>query len=93
MLFLAKSTSRFLIKYHALTPKTNKAPTIQLDHTVCKNLFNAKGDNKAQKSTISFRTVSGLNSIPTGFCIQAFATKIQNADNVAPTIVNHVDAR
>ena len=54
----------------------------------------AMGDNAtAQKSTISFRTESGLNSIPTGYCIQAFATKIHKADSVAPIVVSQVEAK
>ena len=47
----------------------------------------------AQKSTISFLMVSGLNSIPMGYCIQAFATRIQNADRVAPRVTSQVEAR
>ena len=47
----------------------------------------------AQKSSISFRTVSGLKCIPAGYCIQAFATRIHKAERVAPAIVSHVEAR
>ena len=47
----------------------------------------------AKKSIISFLIVSGLNSIPTGCCIQALATRIQRAEILAPMAVNHVDAR
>ena len=54
----------------------------------------ATGDKAtAQKSNISFRTVSGLNRIPTGCCIQALAIKIQRAERVAPMIVSQVEAR
>ena len=47
----------------------------------------------AAKSTISFLTVSGLNAIPTGYCIQALATKIHQAEIVAPSPVSQVEAR
>ena len=41
----------------------------------------------------SLRAVSGLNSIPTGFCIHAFATRIHQAEIVAPSPVSQVEAR
>ena len=47
----------------------------------------------AQKSAISLRIVSGLKTIPCGFCIQALATRIQTAEIVAPTIVSQLEAR
>src|ERR1035437_7155544 len=93
MLFRAKSTSRFFNKYQALTPVTNRPLNTQPLKTVWKNLFNATGESKMlQKSIISFRTVSGLNSMPTGYCIHAFATRIHKAEMVAPKTVNHVEA-
>ena len=59
-----------------------------------KNLFTAMGDvATAQKSTISLRAVSGLNSMPTGFCIHALATRIHQAEMVAPNPVSQVEAR
>jgi len=94
MLDNANFLSRFFSRNQQATPTTNTAPSTQPDNTVWKNLFTAVGDNAtAQKSTISFLTVSGLNSIPTGFCIHAFATSIHQADIVAPNPVSQVDAR
>ena len=75
-------------------PTTNTPPSTQPDNTVWKNLLTATGDvATAQKSTISLRTVSGLNSIPTGCCIHALATRIHQAEIVAPNPVNQVEAR
>ncbi|OPZ25673.1 MAG: hypothetical protein BWZ00_01799 [Bacteroidetes bacterium ADurb.BinA174] len=75
-------------------PTTKEAPTPQPASTAWKNLLIATGEETiAQKSTISLRTVSGLNSMPIGYCIQALATKIQNADKVAPIVVSQVDAK
>ena len=39
------------------------------------------------------RTVSGLKVVPTGCCIQAFATSIQYAEIDAPIPVSQVDIR
>ncbi len=90
----ANSVFRFFNKYQQLIPSTNKAPTIQPDNTVWKNLLMATGDKAtAQKSNISLRTVSGLKCIPTGYCIHALAIKIQRAERVAPIIVSQVEAR
>ena len=58
------------------------------------NLFNAIGERAtAQKSVISFLTVSGLNVIPVGNCIQALATNIHNAEIDAPNTVSQVEAK
>ena len=45
----------------------------------------------SQKFCISNRAVSGLNSIPTGYCIQALATRIHKADKLEPTATIQVD--
>ena len=59
--------------------------------TVWKNLSMAKGDSATSaKDTISLRMVSGLNTWPTGYCIQALANNIHQADSVAPNPVSHV---
>lgn len=48
----ANSVFRFFNKYQQLIPSTNKAPTIQPDNTVWKNLLMATGDKAtAQKRT------------------------------------------
>ena len=47
----------------------------------------------AMKSTISLRIVSGLNTIPTGYCIHELATRIHQADMVAPRPVSQVEAK
>ena len=54
----------------------------------------AKGERATSANdTISLRIVSGLNSQPTGYCIHAFATRIHQAEIVAPKPVSHVEAR
>ena len=94
MLAKANFFSRFFHRYQQLTPTTNTAASTQPDSTLWKNLLTAIGEvATAQKSTISLRAVSGLNSIPTGFCIQAFATRIHQAEIVAPSPVSQVEAR
>ena len=61
---------------------------------VCKNFEIANGEKAtSQKFVISFRTLSGLKLVPTGFCIQAFATKIQNALRLLPIATSHVERR
>ena len=66
----SKLLSRFFHRYQQLTPP-NTAASTQPDSTLWKNLLTAIGEvATAQKSTISLRAVSGLNSIPTGFCIR-----------------------
>lgn len=85
---------RCLMRNQQLTPITNTAPVSQPLDTVCKNLTTAVGESAtAAKSFISLRTVSGLNAMPTGCCIQALATNIHQAEMVAPKPVNHVEAR
>ena len=75
-------------------PTTNTLPRVQEEVTTWQNLLTAMGEKAtAAKLTISLRTVSGLNSMPTGHCIQAFATKIHQADMVAPMTVSQVAAR
>ena len=75
-------------------PTTKTAPSTQPDNTVWKNLLTATGDvATAKKSTISLRTVSGLNSMPTGCCIHALATRIHQAEIVAPKPVSQVEAK
>ena len=94
MLLTAKSVFLRRSRNHALMPVTKRAPSTQPDSTVWQNLLTATGESRIdQKSCISLRTVSGLNSIPTGYCIQALATSIHNAEMVAPATVSHVEAR
>ena len=58
------------------------------------NLVTATGESAtAAKSTISLRTESGLNAMPTGYCIQALATRIHQAESVAPMMVSQVATR
>ena len=69
-------------------------PIIHADVTVWQNLDTANGDRATSaKDTISLRIVSGLNSQPTGYCIQALATSIHHAEMVAPSPVSHVEAK
>ena len=91
---MANSLSLFFSKNQQLMPITKTAPSTQLESTVWQNLLTATGEKAtAMKSTISLRTVSGLNSIPTGCCIQALATRIHQAEIVAPSPVSQVEVR
>ena len=82
------------MRYQQETATTKMAPMIHDEMTVWQNLSMAKGDRAtSRKLTISLRIVSGLNSQPTGYCIQALATRIHQAEMVAPKPVSHVDAR
>jgi len=66
-----------------------KEATIYPDNTVWKNLLQAYGEKiNAAKFTIS--ALSLFNIKPTGFCIQAFATKIQRADILEPKTTIHI---
>ena len=94
MLWRANSRSRFFSRYQQHTATTNMAPMIHAEMTVWQNLSTANGESATSKNdTISLRTVSGLNSQPTGYCIHALATRIHHAEIVAPRPVNQVDAK
>ena len=94
ILSLANLTSRFFIRYQQETATTKMAPIIHAEMTVWQNLSMAKGERATSANdTISLRMVSGLNSHPTGYCIQALATRIHHAEIVAPSPVSHVEAR
>ena len=93
-LALANSKLRFFSKYQQLTPTQNTAPNTHVERTVWMNLSTATGERAtSRKLVISLRTVSGLNSCPTGYCIHEFATRIHHAEMVAPSPVSHVDAK
>ena len=94
MLAKANFTSRFLMRYHEEIPMTKMAPVIHPLVTEWKNFTMATGlSTNAQKSTISCRTVSGLNAMPTGCCIHELATRIQMAEMPAPMPVIQVASR
>ena len=94
MLSMASLFSRFFHRYQHETATTKMAPIIHDEMTVWQNFPTANGEKAtAKKSTISCRIVSGLNSHPTGHCIQELATRIHHAEMVAPSPVSHVDAR
>ena len=97
MLFRANSFSRPFSRYQPLTATTKTPPVTQPLVTLWKNLETATGfettSQNAWADAISLRTVSGLKVVPTGFCIQPFATRIQYAEMVAPMPVSQVDAR
>ena len=94
MLSMASFVWRFFIRYQQQTPTQNTAPMIQAEVTVWQNLPTAKGERATSANdTISLRIVSGLNSQPTGYCIQALATRIHQAEIVAPKPVSQVEAR
>src|SRR5574344_150481 len=93
-LAFANFTSRLRKRNQQLTPTTKMEPVIHPLETVWRNFTTAVGEKAtAANDTISFRTVSGLNSIPTGCCIQALATKIHHAEIVAPNTVSQVEAK
>src|SRR5690606_3096637 len=74
ILRLASSNSRLLIRYQALTPMTKIAASTKPEVIVCRNLLTAVGESRtSQKLVISLRAISGLNFVPTGFCIQELA--------------------
>ena len=94
ILFLASSSSLFLIRNHALIPTTNTDASTKPEVTVCRNLSTATGfSTTSAKLFISFLAVSGLNTIPTGFSIQALATSIQRAERLAPMATSQVEVR
>ena len=94
VLAMASFCSRRRNRYQQLTATTKAAPTVHDDMTVWKNLSTANGDSATSaKLVISLRTVSGLNSQPTGCCIHALATSIHQAEMVAPMPVSQVEAR
>ncbi len=45
------------------------------------------------KSVISMRMVSGLNTAPTGFCIQPLAIRIHSAEKLVPSAISQVMVR
>ena len=94
ILSMASFVSRFCMRYQQETATTKMAPMIQAEMTVWQNLSMANGERATSKNdTISLRMVSGLNSQPTGYCIHALATRIHQAEIVAPKPVSHVEAR
>ena len=94
MLRRAVSRSRPLSRYQALTPTTKRAASTNDEVTVWKNLLTATGERSTSlNEVISLRTVSTLKRHPTGFCIQALATRIQRAERLAPIAVSQVAAR
>ena len=94
MLAVAMRTFFFFKRNQQLTPTTKTAPVIQPLDTVWVNFVTAAGEKAtAIKSTISLRTVSGLKDMPTGCCIQLLATRIHQAEMVAPSPVSQVLAR
>ena len=93
MLASANSRLRFFSRYQQLMPTTKKHPAPSRTIPYGRIYLTATGDvATAQKSTISLRTVSGLNSMPTGCCIHALATRIHQAEIVAPKPVSQVEA-
>ncbi len=61
---------------------------------MCTNLTWATGLKKrSAKLVSSMRMVTGLNSAPTGFCIQALATRIQRAERLEPSATRKVVSR
>ena len=94
MLFEAMRFSRPRSRYQALTPTTNSAARVNDEVTVWKNLLTATGERATSANeVISLRTVSRLKSQPTGCCIQALATRIHQAERLAPMAVSQVAVR
>ena len=90
---MANSGLRFFKRNQQLTPITKTPDNAQPLNTAWKNLFTAMPEKSAQKSVMTFRICAGSNSVPTGYCIHALATRIQRAEIDAPMAVSHVDAR
>ncbi len=91
---MAMASLRFFSRNQQLTPITNTPARAHPLNTAWKNLWIATGENAtAQKSSITLRICAGSNSIPTGYCIQPLATRIQRADSDAPMPVSQVAAR
>ncbi len=91
---LANPTLLFLRRNQQLTPTTNAAPSTHPERTVWKNLLTATGERATSANdTITLRIWAGSNSIPTGYCIHALATRIHSAERLAPIAVSHVAAR
>ena len=94
ILRFANITSRFLSRYHALIPITNKDAKTYPLLTVCRNLLTALGlKMTSAKFSISFLAVSGLKCIPTGCCIQPLAMSIHKAERLEPIATSHVESR
>ena len=94
MLCVASFTLRRRSKNQQLTATTKTAPVSQPLETVWQNLLTANGWKATpKKSIISLRTVSGLKSMPVGCCIQLLATRIHQAEMVAPRPVSQVEVR
>ena len=82
--FFASSASLFLRMRYAETPTTINAPAINDASTVCSRRGNVDGLNTAApKSVNSARPF--CTTYPAGVCCHEFATRIQNAEIVAPT--------
>ena len=93
---LRRENSLFLcfFRYQQEMAMTTIAATRKPLITLCENLLSVVEENTIdQKSTISFLPVIGLNSTPTGCCIQALAVSIQYADRFAPIAVSQVLSR
>src|SRR5210317_1289269 len=83
--FFATSGWRPLSRNHDETATTKSAATWKLELVAWVNLLMATGDSRtSQKFCISKRALSGLNAMPTGYCIQAFATRIHKAERFEP---------
>ena len=91
---IENSRSLFLSRYQHEIPITTTAASTNPLVTVCTILFTDIGERRmAQKSIISLRAVSGLNCIPTGYCIHAFAVRIHSAEIFVPMAVSQVLSR
>src|SRR5210317_1287160 len=92
--FLATSIWRPLSRNQDETASTKRAETWKLELVAWVNLLMATGESStSQKFCISKRALSGLNAMPTGCCIQAFATRIQRAERFEPKATIQVAKR
>ena len=76
-----------------INPYITSSIIMQLLTIAIPKLEEMQREGEDGRKKISLRMVSGLNSQPTGHCIQALATKIHHAEMVAPSPVSHVEAK
>ena len=74
--------------------RTKTAPVTYPALTVCTNFDCATGLKMTSRiESSSIRIVLELKCAPVGFCIQAFAMRIHNADKLLPMATSHVTTR
>ncbi len=84
----------FLSRNQEDTQTTKSPPRRKPELVAWVNLPMAVGEKStSQKFSISNRAVSGLNAMPTGYCIHPLATRIHRAERLEPMATIHVEKR